>query len=202
MLVEAVHKGSNDIITATKGRSATLIDDIIHLLHRSPDVIVKRNAAVVLANCAEESVDLRQELVHRGVLETLSGQMNVGGGGNGDGYVRAIRDITRVLSCLSTVGEGRNIMVQDPQRGDSIMKRLLSLSRSADAPTQRNATLALCNICLGGQNLDDIEDTSEGKDKILSTGTSNALAFLCKFPDREVQRLGALSMAGLSLRCR
>ena len=202
MLVEAVHKGSNDIITATKGRSATLIDDIIHLLHRSPDVIVKRNAAVVLANCAEESVDLRQELVHRGVLETLLGQMNVGGGGNGDGYVSAIRDITRVLSCLSTVGEGRNIMVQDPQRGDSIMKRLLSLSRSADAPTQRNATLALCNICLGGQNLDDIEDTSEGKDKIISTGTSNALAFLCKFPDREVQRLGALSMAGLSLRCR
>ena len=202
-LVQAiVHKGG-DTIAVTKGESAAFVDEIICLIrHSTSDATVKRNATLVLANCAE-SVALRQELVRRGavgVLQQVATSSRPGGmNDGGDDDIRSVRDVSRALSCLSSTEEGRNNMAQNPEGGNYTMKSLISLARSADAPTQRNATLALCNICLG-QGLDAaVVETSGQNAEILSAGVSKTLTFLCKFPDREIQRLAALSLAGLSL---
>ena len=204
VLVKAmVHSCDGSI--ATNGGSAALVDEIILLMRRSPDDIVKRNSAVVLANCAE-SVELQQELIRRGVVEALeevatsTALCGRGGMNNEDGNAGVIRDISRALSRLSRVEEGRNIMAQNPQRKDCAMKRLFSLSRSADASTQRDATLALCNICLS-QGLDAEESSTRNANILSAGGVSKTLTFLCRFPDREIQKLAALSLAGLSLGC-
>ena len=202
LLVQSiVHKGGDTI--ATKEESAAFVDEIICLIRRSTfDDTVKRNAALVVANCAE-SVELRKELVRRGAvgaLQQVATSSRPGGMNNvGDDDIRSIRDVSRALSCLSNTEEGSNNMMQNPEGGNCTRKSLLLLARSADAPTQRNATLALCNICLG-QSLDAAVVEASGRNaEILSAVVSKTLSFLCKFPDREIQRLAALSLAGLSL---
>ena len=112
-----VHKDGNNI--ATNEGSAAFVDEIIGLIRRSTsDDTVKRNAALVLANCAE-SIELRQELVRRGAVGALQYVVidSRPGGMNNDEHddIRSIRDVSRALSCLSNTEEGSNNMMQNPE---------------------------------------------------------------------------------------
>ena len=96
-----------------------------------------------------------------------------------------LRDSARALSSFSINIAAKGIMVSL-----EIAKVLCKLVKSSDSTTQRFASLALCNLCMG---------TREHKELVVKQGVLRVLLFLLRFPDLEVERCASLAIAGLAL---
>jgi hypothetical protein len=80
--------------------------------------------------------------------------------------------------------------IKDAMVSQEIPRALSKLAKSADSETQRFASLALCNLCVG---------TQQQKEYIAKQGVLRVLSFLLRYPDLEVERRASLAIAALSL---
>jgi len=142
------------------------------------DLHVRRNAVCAVANLAA-SPEARQYIAMEGGVEVI----RFASAANSD--VDFLRDATRAMSSLAVDTAIREVMVSQ-----EIPKSLSKLAKSADSETQRFASLALCNLCVG---------TQTQKESIVKQGVLRVLLFILRYPDLEVERRASLAIAALSL---
>ncbi len=142
------------------------------------DSFIQREAMHCVANFAG-SHPFRQYVAKEGGVETVT----IAGATSGD--VNVLRDSARALSSFSIDNATRSIMI-----AQDVSKTIFKLCKSSDSQTQRFASLALCNLCLG---------TLNQRETIVKQGALRVLLFLLRYPDLEIERCAALSIAALSL---
>jgi len=142
------------------------------------DLHVRRNAVVAVANLAA-SPEMRQYVAMEGGVEVILSASTT----NCD--VDFLRDAARTMSTLAVDTGIREAMVTQ-----EIPKALTKLAKSSDSETQRFASLALCNLCMG---------TQQQKESIAKQGVLRVLLFVLRYPDLEVERRASLAIAALSL---
>lgn len=142
------------------------------------DLHVRRNAVCAVANLAA-SQETRRYIAMEGGVEVI----RFASAANSD--VDFLRSATRAMSNLAVDTAIREAMISQ-----EIPKALSKLAKSADSETQRFASLALCNLCVGTQNQ---------KESIVKQGVLRVLLFILRYPDLEVERRASLAIAALSL---
>lgn len=142
------------------------------------DQHVRRNAVCAVANLAA-SPETRQYIALKGGVEVI----RFASAANSD--VDFLRDAARTMSSLAVDTAIREAMVSQ-----EVPKALSKLAKSADSETQRFASLALCNLCVG---------TQKQKESIVQQGVLRILLFILRYPDLEIERRASLAIAALSL---
>ena len=155
-----------------KGGIKPILQLSIHL-----DLTVQRDAVLCVANFAGS--DFRQYVVKEGGVETIKAVATT------KHDIEILRDAARAMSSFSIDTATKEIMVSQ-----EVPKVLCKLAKSPDSATQRFASLALCNLCLG---------TREQKELIVKQGVLRVLLFLLRFPDLDVERCASPAIAALSL---
>ena len=142
------------------------------------DLHVRRSAVCAVANLAA-SPETRQYIAMKGGVEVI----RFASAANSD--IDFLRDAARTMSSLAVDSAIREAMVSQ-----EIPKALSKLAKSADSETQRFASLALCNLCVG---------TQKQKESIVQQGVLRVLLFILRYPDLEIERRASLAIAALSL---
>ena len=142
------------------------------------DLLVRRDAVSAVANLASSS-RTRQYIAIEGGVEIIR---SVTAASNDTEF---LRDATRTMSNLAV-----DVIIRDKMISQEIPKLLSKLAKSADSETQRFASLALCNLCVG---------TKQQKESIVKQGVLRVLLFILRYPDLVVERRASLAIAALSL---
>lgn len=160
------------------GRSMMKKDGISAVLRlcSHADLRVRRSAVCAVANLAA-SPETRQYIAMEGGVEVI----RFASAANTD--VDFLRNAARTMSCLAV-----DIAIREAMVSQEIPTALSKLAKSADSQTQRFASLALCNLCIGTQ-----------KESIVQQGVLRVLLFILRYPDLEIERRASLAIAALSL---
>lgn len=151
------------------------IEEIIRLCGID-DPQTKRDAVFTTANLSEAR-EIQDAIVKQGGIKALylasctSCDINIQ------------RDVTRAYSCLVHSPVAQQEMLQN-----NILQSLYSFSQNSDKLTQRFAALTLCNMSFSSSNV-----------QLVVSGVITPLLFFARFPDLEINRCAALSIAGLAL---
>ena len=148
------------------------------LLCNHLDLTIQKDAVYSIANIVN-SPEFCKYVVKEGGVETIKATAST------NTNTEVLRDSARALSSFSINIAAKGIMVSL-----EIAKVLCKLVKSSDSATQRFASLALCNLCMG---------TREHKELVVKQGVLRVLLFLLRFPDLEVERCASLAIAGLAL---
>jgi hypothetical protein len=161
-----------------EGRSMMKKDGISAVLRlcSHADLHVRRSAVCAVANLAA-SPETRQYIAMEGGVEVI----RFASAANND--FDFLRNAARTMSCLAV-----DIAIREAMVSQEIPKALSKLAKSADSQTQRFASLALCNLCIGTQ-----------KESIVQQGVLRVLLFILRYPDLEIERRASLAIAALSL---
>ena len=142
------------------------------------DLHIRRDSVSAAANLAA-SPEIRQYIAIEGGVEAIRFALAA----NSD--IDFLRDATRLMSTLAV-----DIAIREVLVSQEIPKALSKLAKSADSETQRFASLALCNLCMG---------TQQQKESMVKQGVLRVLLFILRYPDLEVERRASLAIAALSL---